>query len=285
MTDMPTRSFGLPDLRIVPLRSLVPHEHHDEHRTAPLTKRIQAQGVLRNPPIVTPLRVPGEERYVVLDGANRTAAAEAAALPHLAVQVVPYEEPSVRLLTWNHALSGVDGATLLEVLDHVPGLRRCPENVSHARAMLARREIMAYVLTPGSEAVTLCASGDFAARNEILNAAVAEYRKLAKVYRVGPDALDLALERIPDAGALIVFPHYDPSEILELASTGARLPAGITRHLIAWRALRVNLPLSLLADRERSREEKEAWVKAWMRERLEQNHVRFYEESTVLFDE
>jgi hypothetical protein len=285
MTDMPTRSFSLPDLRIVPVASLVPHEHHDEHRTGPLTKRIQAQGVLRNPPIVAPLRASGLERYVVLDGANRTAAAEAAGLPHLAVQVVRYEEPSVRLLTWNHALSGIDGASLLEALDRVPGLKRCPEHVAHARAMLARREILAYVLTQGLEAVTLCAPGDFAERNRVLNAVVAEYRKHAKVYRVGPDALELALERIPDAGALVVFPHFDPSEILELASTGARLPAGITRHLIAWRALRVNLPLDLLADPERSREEKEAWVRSWMRERLEQNHVRFYEESTVLFDE
>lgn len=285
MTDMPTRSFALPDLRIVPTASLVPHEHHDEHRTGPLTKRIQSQGVLRNPPIVTPLPAPGDERYVVLDGANRTAAAAAAGLPHLAVQVVRYEEPSVRLLTWNHALAGIDGGTLLALLDAVPGLSRCPEQVSHARAMLARREILAYVLAPGRGAVTLCAPGDFAARNEILNRAVAEYRKLARVYRVGPDALEPALERIPEAGALVVFPHYDPAEILELASTGARLPAGITRHLVAWRALRVNLPLDLLADRERSREEKEGWMRGWMRERLEQNRVRFYEESTVLFDE
>lgn len=285
MTDMPTRSFALPDLRIVPVSSLVPHEHHDEHRTEPLTRRIREQGILRNPPIVTPLPVPGAERYVVLDGANRTAAAEAAGLPHIVVQVVPYEEPSVRLLTWNHALTGIEGAALLATLDGVPGLTRCTENVSHARAMLARREILAYVVTPGSEAVALCAEGDFARRNVVLNAAVAAYRKLSKVYRVGPDALELALERIPDAGALVVFPHFDPAEILELASTGAMLPAGITRHLIAWRALRVNIPLGLLADRERSREEKEAYVRRWMRERLEHNHARFYEESTVLFDE
>lgn len=285
MTDMPTRSFALPDLRIVPVRSLVPHEHHDEHRTAPLTRTIQGQGMLRNPPIVTPLPGSADERYVVLDGANRTAAAEAAGLPHLAVQVVPYEEPSVRLLTWNHALTGIDGTALLRLLDQVPGLSRRTENVAHARALLARREILAYALTPGSEAIALSADGDFAARNVVLNAAVASYRTVAKVYRVGPDSLELALERIPDAGALAVFPHYDPAEILELAATGAMLPAGITRHLIAWRALRVNLPLDLLADRERSREEKEAWVRRWMRERLEQNHVRYYEESTVLFDE
>jgi hypothetical protein len=150
---------------------------------------------------------------------------------------------------------------------------------------LARREILAYALTPGADALTLDAEGDSAAGNEILNAAVERYRDGAKVYRVASDSLAEAQERIAAATALIVFPHFDPAEILELAATGARLPAGITRHLIAWRALRVNIPLELLADRERSREEKDGWVRRWIRERMERHQVRFYEESTVVFDD
>ena len=285
MSDMPARSFALPDLRIVPVESLIPHEHHDERRTAPLTSRISEQGVLKNPPIVTPLPGGFGERYVVLDGANRTAAARASQLPHMAVQVVRYYEPEVRLLTWNHALTGMAPPDLKTALRGVKGLRTREERVDHARAMLARREILAYVLTPGAEALAIDAEGDFAARNEILNDAVERYRGSAKVYRVAPDSLSQAQERIAAATALIVFPHFAPAEILELAATGARLPAGITRHLIAWRALRVNIPLELLADRERSREEKDGWVRRWLRERLEHNQVRFYEESTVVFDD
>lgn len=285
MTDMPARSFALPDLRIVPVETLIPHEHHDERRTAPLTARICEQGVLKNPPIVTPLPGRPGERYVVLDGANRTAAARESNLPHMAVQVVRYQEPDVRLLTWNHALTGMSSADLGAALRAVPGLRARPERVDHARALLARREILAYAIAPGAEAIALDAEGDFAARNEILNDAVERYRAGAKVYRVAPDSIAEAQERIAAATALVVFPHFDPAEVLELAATGARLPAGITRHLIAWRALRVNIPLELLADRERSREEKNGWVRRWLRERLEQNQVRFYEESTVVFDD
>jgi hypothetical protein len=285
MTDMPARSFALPDLRIVPVETLIPHEHHDERRTGPLTARISEQRVLKNPPVVTALAGRGGERYVVLDGANRTAAARESRLPHMAVQVVRYQEPDVRLLRWNHALTGMSAADLGGALRAVPGLKTGVERVDHARALLARREILAYAVTPGADALTLDAEGDSAAGNEVLNAAVERYRGGAKVYRVAPDSLGEAQERIPDATALVVFPHFDPAEILELAATGGRLPAGITRHLIAWRALRVNIPLELLADQERSREEKDGWVRRWIRERMERHQVRFYEESTVVFDD
>jgi hypothetical protein len=55
--------------------------------------------------------------------------------------------------------------------------------------------------------------------------------------------------------------------------------------VIAWRALRVHLPLDLMADRSRGLAQKNRWLAEWMAERLATNAVRFYEESTVLFDE
>lgn len=285
MTDLPNRSFALPDLRVVPVDCLVPHERHDDLRMGPLAARLKSQAVLRNPPVVTPLATPGQERYVVLDGANRTTAARALGLVHFAVQAVRYDEPEVRLLTWNHALAGERARALFELLSEVPGVTCSREAVPHARALLARREILAFAASPESGAIALAAPGDFAERNRVLNRIVETYREHTRVYRVAPDSIEATLERIPDAEALVVFPRFAPAEVLELAATGEEMPAGITRHLISWRALRVNLPIDFLADPETSREEKQAWLRSWMRERVEQGHVRFYEESTVLFDE
>ena len=285
MTDLPARTFALPDLRIVPVDCLVPHERHDEHRMGPLAARLKEQGVLRNPPIVAPLPVAGEERYVVLDGANRTEAAREIGLPHFLVQVVAYEEPEVRLLTWNHALAGESARSLFDLLSSIPGVACAREPIAHARALLARREILAFAASPASGAITLAAPGDFAERNRLLNRIVETYRERTRVYRVAPDSIEATLERIPEAVALVVFPRFAPAEVIELAATGEEMPAGITRHLVSWRALRVNLPIDLLADTERSREEKQGWLGTWMRERVEEGHVRFYEESTILFDE
>src|SRR5512145_1725721 len=92
--------FQIPDLRFIPVDRLIPHEREDSRRTGALAERFRESGALKNPPIVTPAGG-GEpdERYVVLDGANRVATATSAGLPHLVVQVVPYTEPQVRLST------------------------------------------------------------------------------------------------------------------------------------------------------------------------------------------
>ena len=83
----------------------------------------------------------------------------------------------------------------------------------------------------------------------------------------------------------VVFERFGGPEVLELATSGARLPAGITRHVVSWRALRLNVPLDTLSDTERTLEEKNRWLDEWLRDKLHQRQVRFYQESTVLFDE
>jgi hypothetical protein len=83
-------------LRIVRLECLVEHEYNDVQRTAPLARRLQTEGFLKNPPIVAALDT-SEERYVVLDGANRTTALQSLGYPHMLVQLVKYENPPVTL--------------------------------------------------------------------------------------------------------------------------------------------------------------------------------------------
>ena len=51
----PSQSTESPDLRIVALDELVEHEYNDAQRTAPLARRLAAEGLLKNPPIVAPL--------------------------------------------------------------------------------------------------------------------------------------------------------------------------------------------------------------------------------------
>src|SRR5689334_22878 len=69
---LPRQMVDLPDLRLLPVEALVPHEYADEKRVARLVNRIGADGFLKNPPIVAP--IPGTEQFVVLDGANRCSA-------------------------------------------------------------------------------------------------------------------------------------------------------------------------------------------------------------------
>jgi len=282
MDDAP--QLRLPDLRFVPVDALIPHEQHDPHRSGPLVERLREHGKMRNPPIVTPLP-PDEDRFVVLDGANRATAAKEAGLPHIVVQVVRYEDPGLRLTTWHHALNAPTPAELERSLGAVDGLACLETDLRHARAVLARREAIAFIALPDQHAITLHGGGELHQRNAVLNAVVDSYRAGTRFYRVASDSLSQARAEHPEVTALVVFPHFEPEEILELATTGARLPAGITRHVIPWRALRLDVPLERLADAARSLAEKNRWLEEWLREKVHRRQVRFYQESTVLFDE
>jgi len=276
--------FPLPDLRFVPVDALVPHEQHDPHRSGPLAQRFRDQGVLRNPPVVTPLP-PDDDRYMVLDGANRATAAQEAGFPHVVVQLVRYEDPGVQLMTWHHALSGLPIADLERALAAVPGLSSSEGDLRHARAVLARREAIAFVALPSGRAMMLGGGAELHQRNSVLNSVVDAYRARTPFYRLASESLAGAQAEHPEVTALVVFPHFEPAEVLELAGSGARLPAGITRHLIPGRALRVDVPLARLADTTQPLADKNRWLADWLRDKMQRRQVRFYQESTVLFDE
>jgi hypothetical protein len=282
----PARSddFRLPDLRFVPVDALVPHERHDPQRLEPLVRGFRSQAVLKNPPIVAEL--PGSSGcFMVLDGANRSTAARESGLPHIVVQVAVYEEPWVRLSTWHHALSEIDRDTFEAAAREIPGIELREDTILHSRALLARREALAYSAYPGMGATTFRGGRTLEERNQLLNGLVDVYRDHTRFYRMSTESFEVARERHPDATILVVFPHFEPAEVLELAGSGSRLPAGITRHLIRWRALRVNVPMEIMADASKSLEEKNQWLERWLQERWAERQVRFYEESTVLFDE
>lgn len=286
MSLHPRPDFELPDLRIVEVDRLVPHEQHDEQRSRPLVTALKSAGVLKNPPIVTPLAPhdPNERRFVVLDGANRSTAAKLAGLPHMMVQVVRYDDPGVRLTTWHHALVSYPREAIEKLLSELPGLAQQCGNPLAARATLARREAIAMIDT-GGQCYTLHGGADVRQQNELLNRVVDSYRDRTRFHRVVSESLADAQEHFPSVTALVVFPHFERAEILQLATSGARLPAGITRHVIPWRALRVNVPLERLADATQTAEAKTEWLHEWLQEKVLARSVRFYEESTVLFDE
>jgi hypothetical protein len=284
---MTETDFRLPDLRFVPTEAVFPHEYHDLQRTQPLVARLRESGTLKNPPIVTQvgdgMRV--EPRYVVLDGANRSTAARAAGWPHLLVQVVRYESPAVELHTWYHALTADAREILERGIAAIPGLDFRHHDRLHARAMLARREALACVVLNDGDVLVVQGGRSLHERNELLNSLVHLYQDRVPYTRVTSDSLTQARKEHPEVQALVIFPRYDPAEVIDLASAGEYLPAGITRHLIRWRALRVNVPVTLCEDATKPLDQKNAWLEAWTAERLTKRQVRFYEEPTVLYHE
>ena len=74
------------------------------------------------------------------------------------------------------------------------------------------------------------------------------------------------------------------SEVMALARDEELLPTGLTRHLIQGRALRINYPLSILKSDDPVAD-KNAHLADWLKQKMLAKEVRYYAESTYLFDE
>lgn len=274
----------IPTLRIIRTDLLIPHEQHDAQRSRPLVERLRQEGMLKNPPVVAPLGE-GDPRCVVLDGANRATALAAMGVRHSLVQVVNYENPEeVSLATWNHVVTQVAHDEFLTLLTGIKGIELAPSDLLHARASLARREALACVVLADGAVFRVHGGRDLRSRCQLLNALVDVYKDRARLLRTTGDQVEEARTLYANLTALVLFPHHEPVEIIVLARDGERLPAGITRHIIARRALRLNYPLSELSA-EYSIEEKNQRLQEWVRTKLAEKKIRYYPESTYLFDE
>jgi hypothetical protein len=267
---------ALPDLRIVPREAVHLHEDADPARVERLAHRLRADGALRNPPAAAPL--PGEG-FVVLDGANRTSALARLGLRVLPLQVVEYDEPGVRLDVWRHLIvEPLDFAGLLRA----KGLHPAEMSAAEAAGAVDGRTIAAYLLT-GARALAVPLSPDRRLAT-ILSQVVETYKGRARIYRVPTSDLEVLTDAYGTVAAVVVFPQLTKRDIMEIAGSPAKLPTGVTRHLIPGRALRVNVPLEVL-ERDEDLAAKNRWLAGLVRRRLLDHSVRHYPEGAFLFDE
>lgn len=273
----------LPHLAFVPLDKLLHHERHDDSRTRPLVVRIRSSGVLRNPPVVCPLN-DGSGRYMVLDGANRITAFRHMEFPHALVQVVEPDDPGLVLHTWNHVIWELNADRFLKGIHAVPGIRLVP-SAPEAQPSLEGDCGLALLMTCKGRAYSLCTEiPDLERRVDLLNLVVDSYRTRCRLDRTNSRNVSALSDIYPLFSGLMVFPQFKIEDIMCLAGGGCLLPSGITRFTISPRALHINYPLDELASR-RPLEAKNAALELWLKDRLDKKGVRYYAESTFLFDE
>jgi hypothetical protein len=275
-------STVLPDLRMLPTAALVPHEDCDPRRIERLSQRVLNEGRLKNPPIVAV--IPETERFVVLDGANRSTAFAAVGIPHIVAQVVSYGDPGVVLDTWYHVVSGMPLEAFEVALAEVDGMQLRPCSLEQARGDLATHQAAAYIVCEQGVRKVCAPEGCEVGDLRLLNDIVGVYKGKADIFRASNDIWEKQVPYYPGITALVIFPQLRPADILEAARNGERIPSGITRHIIPNRALNINIPLDVLVA-DWTLERKREWLQGWMMERMAANAIRYYAESTFSFDE
>lgn len=293
MSDHPlSPDTEIPELHILPLDQVVEHEHADAQRTAPLVEQLQAEERLQNPPIIAVLSE-SPPRFVVLDGSNRIAALRSLGYPHVLVQQVHYAAPQVSLKTWRHVVTSINVDQFTKDLKTISGLDLCPSSPAETIEAFEdvntalRQNLLARIICADGQVLIARATGEalnLHTLNHLLNRVVATYQAQGRLFRAATADLDEVRHLYPELTALVMFPTFQPTQVLALVHAGELLPPGLTRHIIEGRALRLNYPLSELRSPD-SLEAKENRLQAWVSQKLISKEIRFYKEATYLFDE
>jgi len=254
----------LPDLRVVPLDRIRPHEEVDPLRVEPLAARIGSEGTQLNP--VVCIETEGDD-LVLLDGATRTASLRSLGLAYGVVQVVHTRD--VGLGTWHHVLRDADPAEVLTSIE------------SRAELALAADGPAPRVWLPDGKARAVTGSG--LSDNAALSRLVSTYIGRWTVNRVIDPGADEIARQFPDWGALIEFPALTIPDVTEAALGADLLPAGITRFVVPDRALRLNYGLDEL--RAGALEAKQRRLDEMIQERARLGRVRRYAEPVIILDD
>ncbi len=268
-------------LRLVPLNDVLLHEQVEARRVDRLITQLRSDWLLKNPPIVTQY----DGKYILLDGATRVTALKRIHCRDVVVQIVDYAMPGLVLETWNHMLLDLPADQLLGTLARIPGVRLQPTSAEGAEQALNERTGVATIVPADGRVLSLVGdTPDLERQAGLLNEVVASYEGRGEMYRVAHTDLERLLAEHGRLTALVVFPRFRPDEIQRLALNGTKLPMGVTRHIIPGRVLHIDIPLSIL-ERDQPLQVKNAWLDHWMKEKMAERQVRYYQEPIFLFDE
>jgi hypothetical protein len=270
----------LPNLQLVSLERCVLHESTDPTRVARLMNEIAREDVLHNPPIVA--RYARSDRLMVLDGATRTTAMRELGFDAIPVQIVNYVDVRIELQTWAHLLHSVNVHSLIRALRAIDQAKIYAIDTQIAQRSIQERAVLCALISSDGDAWAVEGNASLAEEAELLGMVFRCYAQRATIQRLPQDER-LTPASLPAGTIAVMFRHYTKLDLLELTNAGGILPAGITRHIIPGRVLRLNMPLSVL--RSDSLAAQQNWFAAWVAERIASGHARLYNEPTWLFDE
>jgi L-serine kinase (ATP) / ParB family transcriptional regulator, heme-responsive regulator len=253
----------LPDLRVIPLAEIVPHENFDPLRVDRLARRMAEAGSQANP-VVCVAATTGE--FVLLDGATRTAALRHLGLEYALAQVVPAD--GIVLETWHHVIREAPPDAVLEQITASGDL------VLDADSGTPR------LSTTDGRTATVSGTGSAFG---VLASLVKSYIGRWPVSRVITVDLPQVPRLYPDWSVVVEQPTLRVDDVMKAALSEDRLPAGVTRFVVPDRALRVNLDLDILAPGPQA--ERQAQLERVVADLIGEGRVRHYTDSIVIFDE
>jgi hypothetical protein len=271
----------LPNLSIVPISEIIFHEDPDEERSSKLMEYLRKENRLKNPPVVATHS--GNNKYILLDGANRLTALHALNIPDVLVQHIDLFDPGLIFLHWHHAVEQFTKDTFLEKINSLPDIT-ITRSTSNELTVNNNGDLLCQIQFADRSIYAVHAHTDLFQRVKDLRNITDIYKGFQYMDRVSYTSLEHLKKNYSRFCALIVFRKLEKEELVEVTRQGLRIPSGITRIIMPKRALRINVPLDILRFNV-SAEQKNYWLQNRINEQIRDKSIRFYHEPTFLFDE
>jgi len=227
----------------------------------------------------------GTDRYMVLDGANRTMAIKKMGIPHIIVQVIDPTDQGLCLHSWNHVVWEHNPIRFMKNLAEISGIHLVLNRDPVSKPDIYMTSYLAVLKNcRGRKYLLETESKDLRNRVQSLNKLVDSYRERGRLDRTSDNNVNFLRQAYPSFCGLIIFLDFSLHDLFTLSGEGFLIPTGITRFTISPQALHLNFPLTELSS-EKTIEEKNEYLKESIQEKINRKSVRYYPEATYIFDE
>jgi len=269
------------ELELLRIKDIKLHETTEFNRLRSVYDRIAGSKHLMNPVIVGRYN----KDLILIDGANRLSTLKEIGCKLALAQVIDYKNNKIKLKRWHHLVYKLDLDTIISFCNK---LNLNYSFIGYKEGSKILKGKFNYILASGidnNKSLLISLPKDFRKLIEALNTFTKFYFNIYTFDRSEEEISIADLRKYTrKEGVLIEFPCFTKKQIVEIANNHDRLPAGITRHILDNRVLHVRYELAKLMD-ESQLETRKKELEKYLINKIDNNKVRQYRESVIVFDE
>lgn len=269
------------NLQILRISDIKLHETTENYRFRNVFERITRDRFLLNPVIVGK----SGDDYILIDGANRLKSLIESGCKLVIVQIVDYLDSGIKIKNWNHLIYEFD-INLIKDFCSKNNLEFRHKGFYSAEMLIRfRPNFISVTDISNSFTNVIKLSEDFEEMIYQMNSFTGLYFNLYDFDRSENEISISDLKKYTrKSGLLAEFPKFGKKKILKVANGINKIPAGITRHILVNRVLHIKYDLELLLD-DKDIGDKNRKLNEYLIEKIDNNKVRQYTESVIVFDE
>ncbi|MCU0372573.1 MAG: hypothetical protein MUE56_04950 [Ignavibacteria bacterium] len=269
------------NLDILKIRDIRLHETTETNRLRNLFERIVNSKHLMNPVIVGKA---GKD-LVLIDGANRLSTLKEIGCKLIIAQIIDYYKPKIRLKNWNHLVYDLTLNDLIKIAEKAGLVCEITGRSKSKKIYGSKNNIVIASEIKNGRSLMIRLNTDLTQRIKELNYLTKSY---FGIYNFDRSEQEIPFNDLKNFsrknGILIEFPKFSKKQIIKISKIRDKLPAGISRHILDNRVLHVKYDIIKLKD-DRNIEGKKHDLDKYLLGKIDNNKVRQYRESVIVFDE